>query len=299
MTAPESPLPDLGLRALARLCRAQWRENPLCRRLWTRIRPWALVVALVMTAQSGVGASMALLGVAPGPGMLFSPAYLALLGGTCFFGLLSFAFWIGAPIWYAKWAWRTTWTENEQLRAAPMPRTDRLMGILVPVVVAQVVVHAFGMLTMPLAMGLSARSSLPAVPAGPLAIAAFAVSGISVSVAGMAASLLLTPTVVFRTLLLDSATGAAEGRKALSVAWPFVAIVVIGGMWGGARVFPVIALAIAMTRGMADPFVATVAWAAIVIFQVAGDFLLLWGEFAAMRAFWRHDIPAARRVLFR
>jgi len=286
---------DLRLATLARLCRAQWRDNGLCRRIWRRIRPWALVIAAVLTMQSGVGVIVALSGAGIGAGAWTSPAFLASIAASCFFGLLSIAFWIGAPLWYAHWSHRVTWTDDEQLRAAPMPVRDRFLGIAVPGMMGLAVAHLPTVLVAPVAMYYTFGGALAFLPSSPVVGVLMAIASATMAFTGLASSILMLPTLMLRFLLLDSRTGQANGRRWLSVAWPFVAIVAIGMAWGIVRQVP---MTVAMFLVGPGPAYAVPAWIALCAFQTVGDVATIWAYFAAMRAFWRRDIPLARTALF-
>lgn len=285
---------DLRLATLARLCRAQWRDNGLCRRIWRRIRPWALAIAAVMAVQSGTGVAVALLGTGLTTGGLLAPRMLALFAGVCFFGMLSLVFWIGMPIWYAHWSHRVTWVEDEQLRAAPMPVRDRFLAIALPGMLAMLVVHLPNLLVATWSAFFAYRNTMPYLPSSVVATVGLAAAAATTGLASAASSILLLPTAMLRFLLLDSRTGQPNGRRWPSVVRPYAMVVAIGILWGIARQIPLVAGMFAGNLGRGG----VALWLFVSAFGVAGDLLSIWVYFAAMRTIWRKDIPLARTALF-
>lgn len=303
--APEPrPAIDLSPAALIAFVLDQWRDNPICRRLWRKISRYVLVLILLnaLTILFNIFAQMANV---PGGALPLGSMFVA-LGGMCLLTLLLFLLWIGVPIYYTHWAYRRTYAEDEVLRTAPVPRRDRFGGILVPLLMGLLVYALLDFLAAPLMaiVGIiqSREAGMPTT-AGPVSYALAIATAITATLCQKVGNAMLYATVVLRVLLLDTLTGGRTGRRGFSVALPFLIYIGCFVGWGILRSIPSLAhvfLSIpALTAGGSPSVVFDeLAWTAIYLFTILVDLLGIVVFYFVMRLFWRSDVPLAQAVLF-
>ncbi|MDK2972283.1 MAG: hypothetical protein PWP23_2038 [Candidatus Sumerlaeota bacterium] len=310
----EAGLPDLTFTGLTRLVIEHWRNNPLCRRVWRRIRPWALVFMLIQTIMVGLSLWSVLLQNGTGSPVLSPLSMVAIYGGICFFLVIGIAIWILAPILYSKWAYRRYYTDDPMLRTTTLSRTDRLLGFMVPALVAitfySIPTAVGGTVSELLSTYFSTDTEFP-LSGGPVSLALAGLSAFSSAVFGCIFYFLQFPTCGLRTLLLDSQTGQLNRRRWGSVAVVYLLSIGISIGWGTVRSLPIIAIssfgaatfALKSAGSGTPPGAFSLShpewvWILAYLFMIAADYLGLWMAYLAMRYFWKRDIPLARRTLF-
>ncbi len=299
-------LPDLTVRGLAAEVRHQWRENPLARRVWKRIRIWVLVFALVQALQQGIAILSQVIGATWGQGGL-SVSTVAIVGSSCFFGLLQFAVWIMAPVWYAKWVLRKYWHDDPNMGTAPFSRRDLFMGMAVPALLGIVVFYLPSLLAVPATMVLTFSDPQMAAMmggGGMMTSVSLSVSGFSQTVVSVWTYAILFPTVMLRVMLLDSVTGQVNGRTWWWVVRAFAANLGLTIVWSMVRYLPMMAIIMGSTFAMSmggggASWTGGGTWAFIGVFSVLLDVLGALLFVRVFKVFWKRDIPLARDVLFR
>lgn len=308
---------DFSWKEIARVCREQWETNPLCRRLWRLIRPYALAFALIQVITTGSGLLIGLISQGGAFGSVPGAAAIGLGVLTSAFSMVILVLEILAPLVYAKWAYHKTFLNDDMLRLANLSFRDRLMGILVPAVVAigmvWLVVFVVGLIQAILVFrGFSGSSA--AIPfktsPGSMALLTF-VSVLNHVVFAIGYSLVFA-SVVVRRLIQAPWGGGATGRGAGYVAIPYLigagvafAVSLLGSVPMMFVMFIGIIPAMRKSPGKMTPAAmrSIPLWAgslfvtslAIRVLIAAAMLLLLRSLLASL---WRNDIPAARAWLF-
>ncbi len=299
----EPDLPDLSIRPLVAETRRQWTENPLPRRIWRQIRPWALAFALVQMLQQGIGLLAQYVNTA-GTGGTFNAAWIATVGGSCLFGLLHLVLWVLAPVWFTKWARKKYWRDDPNLSAAPLPKRDRFLGIAVPALIAVFVFYIPSFIFVPFTMILTFTD--PQIAGlfgghGSLSTAFLGVSSLSQVVVSVWSYMLLFVTVILRVLLFDSMTGLGNNRRWSSAVMPYVVNLLLSFVWGFLRSMPMIIVAMTGAFAMGLGGAASTSdfmWLGVYSFSMLIDCVFFVLSFRVMRYFWKRDIPLARTSLF-
>ncbi|MCB2156531.1 hypothetical protein KQI84_16770 [bacterium] len=213
--APEDGVfPSVGIARFISLLVENWKENPICRYLWRRVRPYALALALFSTA---FYASNAMVQLSQLGGSTTSTAVLATLMGIMYLLMLAnVVVVVAAPIVYTLWAFKKTYLQDEPLRAAPLSSMDRLFGILVPGILGVIVFYIPSVFIAPIMtiQGFEVMTSTLGGESLPLWATIFCVA-CAMLTRGVMAFLYITlfTTIVVRTLSLDKQTGMAYKRS--------------------------------------------------------------------------------------
>lgn len=284
-----APLPNLSLPGLIRLTWREWRTNPLCPRVWRRIRPFvtAIIGVELVARATAVGIRLVVAaGPVGGPPARVSPILPALFIAAAF--LLFLVFGVFAIVWgpsvYGRWAYQATYLQDPMLRLSNLTRQDRVMGVFAPVILA--IVLFFG-----LAIPFQFFHALMPLPGSrfppPKALLSWAVAiGAVLTYAATAtvACASLFATSALRKMIRDSELAPRALRRPDYVAAPlliFLLCVLCHLMLRSERL---------MTMLRYSPH-----WWG---WQMVMDLLFLFVVLAVMRAAWRRDIPIARECLF-
>jgi len=302
---------------MVRVVTEQWRSNPLCKRLWRKIRPYALVFALIQVIVQGAAALSALFNAGGSFGSPSAPIAMGLMVGSGVLGMGVLVLFIMAPLVYSKWAYHTTFLNDEMLRMTPLSFRDRLMGILIPPVVAIAVVWVPSILVAAVQSVLSLAglgvypTGMP-IESGPGALVVMGLCGIVNSILYAMGYMLLFATVVLRRLIQAPWGGAAPGRGKWYVVIPYLIAVGVqfaAGLVGLVPMMFVMFMAVipamggpgAGAKGTTTPSIpawANTAFAASFVFMVLVQILLLFVFQKILTSLWKSDLEAAESWLF-
>lgn len=316
------PLPpeefDFSPMRLWNLARGQWQTNPIVHRLWRKVRPYALILVLLQVITGGT-AILVLLFSQGGAGPAAS--MVSTIGLSCF-GLVMLAVQLVAPVRYADWSYRKTWTNDDMLRLALLSRTERLTGILLPALMTIALFFLPTIVATPATLLVQHYSMPPQMRfvfgVGPISTLLFASAGITQQLLGLASYAMLFSTVLMRRLIQRPAPDVNSGKGFGYLIVPYVVATVGYLIWSSVRGC-LIALGpmwVVMSQTfMAGPTgAATPAMPAMPAFQVPPwydalsifmsllaivlDGLFVAAMFAIYRSMWRGDIPLAKAWLF-
>lgn len=221
MAIPLSPL-----KSLAQV-RVAWTEAPLCRRILRGAQRWALLLAaLLLLSQIAYFVFIWVvlrefeLGLARG----FGRIYLAFGVQMTLLGL----WWIGcaaAPVLYARWVHRRFWTEDEMLRASPIPAGTRVRAVLAAAALFMAIAFApsIALGWMPSFLDTDPTKPVPTAIGGVLLVT------IHFASATLAAIVLATwmALATAKCLVRDKVTGLGLGRGWAGVLLVYVVVIPI------------------------------------------------------------------------
>jgi hypothetical protein len=321
--APPAPsltaaLAQFDPRLLLRFCLSHWRHNPLVARLWKKLRPYALGLALLHVIIGSLGVLTTLLSTSAGTAPMIGVG-IALLASLVGLGLLLGQ--VAAPILYADWAYGYTWLRDESLRVSLLSRTERMAGILLPAIAALGCFYLPALLITPLTIILQSLLMEKEVafmfgvdiPSRLL----FLLATTSQQLWSSAVYLMLSATVVLRRLVQRPMPGIKTDKGFGYLAAPYVLTIGVFIVWSIVR--GCLVAIIPMTIMLPAIFGAAITgktpppgvmpsfdipwWAGIFssslsLVAVIIDFLSLFIVYAAFRSFWKDDLVLARQRLF-
>ena len=308
---PPIPPEKINGRALLEKWRYHWQGNVLAKRLGKKVYPRAVIVALVVSGGSFALAFQAgEYGANPAMSLSMSPVIFT----SCFFGLLLLALQVIFPLFYAQWAYRTTFTQDESVRAAPFTFEDRLMGILIPGATA--IAIYYGISTVLGVIPTIATWGMQPMMEGMGLLFATMASMVTNSLISIAVYSLLFTTVVIRRLIQHPEIGQQANKSVGYVAAPYLLIValyigvfcLIGIFtWGIMMVIlmPQITAAAGGGTGAGNPtpgpgFMGAMQSYMILNYLITtiGMFGMTWIYYRILKGWWSWDISLAKSVLF-
>lgn len=293
------------------LLRDQWRNNPLARLMVARVRPWALWVVVFQVAMSLLSLVVVVLTASPGTGTfvgMLVTAFLSLLG------LVVFALQLMAPIYYADWAYKQVWLEDETIRLTRFTFRERMAAIVIPMLFLLAAYYLPTMLLQPgilLFQALSGYTPNSELMFGYGWFSRLAFIGMieSQMIVYAIITALLYVVVIVRRLIQKRDVGRVHARSAWFMISPYVHAVLIVFIWLIPRsclfAFPVMTQAM-VTIGaknpqapiLVDQVIADLARGGAGFSGVLIDLLLVLVAFRFLNRMRVADVAIARTMLF-
>ena len=292
---------DVGFASLWREARVAWRENPICRFVWRRLRPYTITLTCFYLVYSLSG--LAYTALAAPTGVAFSAQDIIYMGLNTIIGIGVLAAYLAAPLVYARWVYRLTYTQDDQLRLTLLSRRERLVGVMVPPLVAICVAHLPSLLLGPITMLFMDTTAFPME--GLAVVVLMGAATFLESVSGTALYGLVFVTVALRRMIQHGEMGAYASKG-----WPYVAVpyliwlglVIVRGCGVGIFSGALMAGLMVGATGGAGPVMPGALTPVLIVLGSTGYVVLvvlfLCLSYVVYSRLWQADAPVARAFLF-